>query len=188
MVETDIYQQEYGVVNMEVLNLLELFKNLKTYTIKEHIKEDFWKDILAEDIKNISADVELTISPKGYKSYNLNLYIKANIRANCSVCLKEFEFDINIKDNFELLDKELESYSKSHFLKEEEFSTYYIDQENFNPSDIIIDTVLGSIPIKLLCQVSCTLKPDKKAEQKNKSFDILKGLLTKEDHHGSTKA
>ncbi len=187
MAEIDIYPQGYGVANMDILNLLDIFKSQKTYHFESNIPDYFWEEILPEDIKSIKSHISFDIKPKGYKSYELDIHIKANVEAYCSVCLKEFSFEIDNHDVFELLDKELESYEKSHMLKEKEFSTYYIDQENFDPSEVIIDAVLSTVPIRLLCQEGCKLEPDKKSEQKVSGFAILKELLSKEEKNGSTK-
>ncbi len=184
--ETGICPPEYGVSDMEILNLLDIFKSQKTYSFEEDIPEDFWKESLDEEIEKVISHVKINIAPKGYMRYELSISLEARVKARCSVCLKEFEFDVAVKDVFELLDRSLESYSKSHMLTEEDFYTYYINQEEFDPSDIILDALMGSIPIKLLCQESCSLPS--KVEQENKSFAILKELLTKEEKDGSTKA
>ncbi|AEG45925.1 putative metal-binding protein, possibly nucleic-acid binding protein [Hydrogenobaculum sp. SN] len=186
MAGIDIYPLECGVSDMEILNLVDIFKSQKTYSFEEDIKKDFWKDFLPEDIESVEANVKINISPKGYMRYELSLKLEAKVRAFCSVCLKEFGFDIVLDEVFELLDKGLETYSKSHMLKEEEFYTYYIDQEEFDPSEVVLDALIGAIPIKFLCEESCSLPS--KVEQGNKSFAILKELLTKEEKNGGTKA
>ena len=186
MAGIDIYPPECGVSDMEILNLVDIFKSQKTYSFEEDIKKDFWKDFLPEDIESVEANVKINISPKGYMRYELDLKLNATVNANCSVCMKDFSFYVNVEEVFELLDKSLESYPKSHMLKEEEFYTYYIDQEEFDPSNIIVDVLMGAMPIRMLCSESCSLPT--KVEQKNKSFDILKELLTKEVKNGGTKA
>ncbi len=184
MVEIDTFPPEYGVSDMEILNLVDIFKSQKTYHTEEDI--DLSKDMLPEDIKSIKSHVDIDIYPRGYMRYEFHIRLKAHTEAICSVCLSEFGFDINMDEVLELLDKSLEVYSKSHALKEEEFYTYYIDQEKFDPSEIIQDLLLSSIPVKLLCKESCKLE-FKKVEQTNKSFAILKELLTKEAKNGGTK-
>ncbi len=186
MVEIGIYPLEYGASDMEILNLLDIFKSQKTYSFEEDIAKDFWTGALDEDVESVISHVKINIAPKGYMRYELSMSLEAKVRARCSVCLKEFEFDMSIDEVFELLDKSLESYSKSHMLTTEDFYTYYINQEEFNPSDIVLDVFMGAMPIKLLCQESCSLPS--KVEQENKSFAILKELLTKEEQNGGTKA
>lgn len=175
--------QLYGF--LDPLNLVDIFKSQKIYTVEEDIPKSFWQNVLDENVEDIISNVKITIVPKGYMRYELSMKLEATVRACCSVCLKEFEFDISLDEVFELLDKSLETYSKSYMLKEEEFYTYYINQEEFDPSEIVLDALVGSIPVKLLCEESCSLPS--KVEQGNKSFAILKELLTKEENNGGTK-
>ncbi|MGC8677836.1 MAG: YceD family protein [Hydrogenobaculum sp.] len=170
---------------MELLNLVDIFKSQKLYTVEEDIPKSFWQGALDENVEDIKSHLKITIAPKGYMRYELSLKLEATVRAFCSVCLKDFEFDISLDEVFELLDKSLETYSKSHMLKEEEFYTYYINQEEFDPSEIVLDALVGAMPIKLLCEESCSLPS--KVEQGNKSFAILKELLIKEEKNGGTK-
>jgi len=51
MAGIDIYPLECGVSDMEILNLVDIFKSQKTYSFEEDIKKDFWKDFLPDDIK-----------------------------------------------------------------------------------------------------------------------------------------
>ncbi len=170
---------------MELLNLIDIFKSQKIYSFEEDIERNFWKEALDEDVLDVVSHVKINIVPKGYMRYELSMRLDAKIKARCSVCLKEFEFDVAIDEVFELLDKSLETYAKSHMLTEEDFYTYYINQEEFDPSEIVLDSLIGSIPIKLLCHESCSLPS--KVEQGSKSFAILKELLTKEEKNGGTK-
>jgi len=186
MVGIDIFLRECGVSDMELLNLVDIFKSQKIYTAEEDIPKSFWQGALDENVEDIVSHVKIIVVPKGYMRYELSLKLEAKVRACCSVCLKEFGFDIVLDEVFELLDKSLETYSKSHMLKEEEFYTYYIDQEEFDPSEIVLDALAGAMPIKFLCEESCSLPP--KVERGNKSFAIIKELLTKEEKNGGTKA
>lgn len=68
--------------------------------------------------------------------------ISTTIKAQCSRCLQNFDYKIDIDFN--------ESFSKNH---DEE--TYYYDGNTIDLSNMVIDNIILSIPIKFLCSESC---------------------------------
>ncbi|QCX32236.1 DUF177 domain-containing protein [Caloramator sp. E03] len=69
--------------------------------------------------------------------------ISATVQAQCSRCLQNFDYDCNI--DFD------ENFTKEH----ENEETYYYNGSTIDLSNMVIDNIILSMPIKFLCSEDC---------------------------------
>ncbi len=164
---------------MERINLKKFFLENKS---KEFVLERVFRSYEL-DLDNFRHEFGVDIFAKIKKTrdniYELNLKSSFVLPLSCDNCLKDVDISFSKEYSLKLIVLNQNLIGHSISLSEEDFYTYYIDDESFDLIEIIRDTVMEAVPIKTVCSEDCKpfIKEDK---QKDSRFDILKTLLIKE--------
>ncbi|NPA13887.1 MAG: DUF177 domain-containing protein [Aquificae bacterium] len=135
--------------------------------------------------KPIKVNVHITKNPKG-EGYKITYNIEGNVELTCSRCLETFDKDLSGEHTLKLqngLNDDREN------LREGDLSTYSLEGDVLNLTELIREQIILDVPYKPLCHPECKgieyETPSEEApnsgstEKENSPFAGLKKLLDK---------
>ena len=121
--------------------------------------------------KNVIVEVYIVKNPKG-EGYKVDYTIKGGIDLNCSRCLEVFEKDLGGK--YSVIAKNAEE--REH-LRESDLSTYNLEGDVLNLTELIREQIILNVPYKPLCHPECKGVDYEGKKEEGSPFAQLKKLL-----------
>jgi uncharacterized protein len=121
------------------------------------------QDILSDAAAKVSFPNPIKIDPKVKGSLTLTVpgsdilvrgAIVVSVRSICSRCLREYDFDRDL--NFDLLLKPRDPETPLEQEYEQgEASTFFVENNEFDPGDMIVQEIALELPMKPICAEDC---------------------------------
>ena len=147
---------------------------------------DFEFEEQPEGINLVSpAKVKLSVNRTGGGFINVSANVKAELKAVCDNCLKDFiyKIDTDIDENF-AENALYEEYSEETEIKDGFFAVDLNGSGKIDLSDLIYQTLILSVPNKFVCDINCiggNLSKYIKNELPDPRLEVFKTIKTEKE-------